>query len=347
MKVAIVHHQLARGGGMERYLLDLVGGFRAAGDAVEVFARHVDESLAATLGAPVHRLKAFALPRVLRQSLLAREIQSLDLRARFDLSLTLTRAAGADIYICGGTHPQYLESMGQASGWRDRLEIGCERSAVAQSALCVAHSRGLAGELQRHYGVAAERCRVLYPPVDLERFRTREPAERARLRVQLGLPANQRLFLFPSMGHARKGFDLLAGACAALTGQPLTLLVAGRRAGGALPGNVRELGYVEDMAALYAAVDWSILPSRYEPFGLALAESLACGTPVIASRCSGLAELIGPQDGIVVDALSVDGVREAMLRACATTLAPTDFAERNGLLLARHIDALRALKPQI
>jgi hypothetical protein len=36
VKVALVHYSLRRGGGMESYLADLVRGFQAAGDSVEV-----------------------------------------------------------------------------------------------------------------------------------------------------------------------------------------------------------------------------------------------------------------------------------------------------------------------
>jgi glycosyltransferase involved in cell wall biosynthesis len=46
----------------------------------------------------------------------------------------------------------------------------------------------------------------------------------------------------------------------------------------------------EDLAALYRNADALIQPSRYEPFGLTVAESLASGTPVVASDAVGAAE---------------------------------------------------------
>ena len=39
----------------------------------------------------------------------------------------------------------------------------------------------------------------------------------------------------------------------------------------------------EELPVLYNAANFSVCPSYYEPFGYVVAESLACGTPVIAS----------------------------------------------------------------
>ncbi|WP_285661005.1 glycosyltransferase family 4 protein [Actinorhabdospora filicis] len=51
-----------------------------------------------------------------------------------------------------------------------------------------------------------------------------------------------------------------------------------------------------DLPALYAAADCLVVPSRYEPFGLVALEAAAAGTPVVASRVGGLAEIV--EDGV-------------------------------------------------
>ena len=43
----------------------------------------------------------------------------------------------------------------------------------------------------------------------------------------------------------------------------------------------------DELPAYYGAADVCVLPSYYESFGLAALESLACGTPVVASRVGG------------------------------------------------------------
>jgi L-malate glycosyltransferase len=55
---------------------------------------------------------------------------------------------------------------------------------------------------------------------------------------------------------------------------------------------VHFLGHREDVPALLAALDISLLPSREEPFGLAALESLAMGTPVFVPATGGTAEIV-------------------------------------------------------
>jgi glycogen synthase len=47
-----------------------------------------------------------------------------------------------------------------------------------------------------------------------------------------------------------------------------------------------------DLAALVAAADCAVVPSRYEPFGMVALEAGAAGTPVVAADVGGLAEVV-------------------------------------------------------
>src|SRR5262249_43938797 len=63
------------------------------------------------------------------------------------------------------------------------------------------------------------------------------------------------------------------------------------------PGRIRFLGWVsaeEVKAQLYNAADCLVLPSRREGFPTVVGEAMACGTPVLASRVGGVAELVVP-----------------------------------------------------
>ena len=57
-----------------------------------------------------------------------------------------------------------------------------------------------------------------------------------------------------------------------------------------LPELVR---YIQECATL-------VLPSRAESFGMVLVEALACGTPVVATRCGGPEEIVNDQVGVLV-----------------------------------------------
>jgi glycosyltransferase involved in cell wall biosynthesis len=62
-----------------------------------------------------------------------------------------------------------------------------------------------------------------------------------------------------------------------------------------MPGtvrNVRHLGYRSDIENVYRAVDFTVMASRYEPFGLVGVESVLCGTPVLLADDAGCAEVI-------------------------------------------------------
>jgi glycosyltransferase involved in cell wall biosynthesis len=75
----------------------------------------------------------------------------------------------------------------------------------------------------------------------------------------------------------------------------LQSLIESRR----LSDRVRLLGFVpeSDLASLYGAADVTLMPSLdLEGFGLATVESLACGTPVLASDAGANPELVGPLD---------------------------------------------------
>ena len=96
-----------------------------------------------------------------------------------------------------------------------------------------------------------------------------------------------------------KGVDVAIDACR-MAGIPLVVAGDGpeaetlaRRAGG--DGGVRFVGRVDDveLAALRAGAAIALAPSRSgETFGLALAEAMAAGVPVVASRVGAFPELV-------------------------------------------------------
>ncbi len=92
--------------------------------------------------------------------------------------------------------------------------------------------------------------------------------------------------------------------------------VEGRVRGFGLEGRVHLLGHLPDealLAAAYREATVTVLPSEYEAFGLVLLESLAQGTPVIASRVGGIPEFIEDgRSGLLVPAKDAGALAAAL-----------------------------------
>jgi len=64
----------------------------------------------------------------------------------------------------------------------------------------------------------------------------------------------------------------------------------------------------KQLVDFFRGSDVLISPSRKEGFGLVVAEAIACGTPVLATRSGGPEEIVNPDCGILVDADSADSL---------------------------------------
>lgn len=77
---------------------------------------------------------------------------------------------------------------------------------------------------------------------------------------------------------------------------------------------VEHLPWVADGAAIMRHLDVLVAPSRQEPFGTVLAEAMAAGTPVVATRVGGLAEVVADgETGRLVTPGSPDELAAAVL----------------------------------
>ncbi len=137
--------------------------------------------------------------------------------------------------------------------------------------------------------------RVIPNAIDLHTFR---PGDRLAARRQLGLPPGVKIILL--IAHSVfKDLETMRQALALLPAYDApTLFLCAGRAGETQPlghGEIRYLGRVEDagqMAALYQAADVYIHAAHNEVFGKTIIESMACGTPVVATAVDGIPELI-------------------------------------------------------
>jgi D-inositol-3-phosphate glycosyltransferase len=81
----------------------------------------------------------------------------------------------------------------------------------------------------------------------------------------------------------------------------------------------------------YSAAEAVVVPSQYESFGMVALESMACGTPVVASQVGGLAYLV--QDGITGYTVPASEP-EALAKRLSDLLRDEDLRRRLGIRAA-------------
>ncbi len=345
MKIAIIHNQFARGGGMESYMLALVKGFLQAGDQVSIYAYKIDRALAAEFPCSVHRITTPPLPGIWKKFFFIRKINKLFDQKKYDLSLSLTRTSCQDIAVCGGVHREVIKRIKRSSLFRaihDRFELAFEEQMFERVPWIMAHSLVIEQEILDNYEVDPKKIRALYPPIDTSIFKPADQKTIDETRRQYAIDVQKLSFLFPSCGHQCKGMQQLIAAFAELNSDEVELLVAGSPIPAKSPANVRYIGYVKNLAPVYASVDFSILPSDYEAFGLVIPESLQCLTPVITTRNVGSAHLFSKEEGICME----DNLPETIIHTLekltknSFTVSP-GFASRHGLTIGQHITDIK------
>lgn len=230
-------------------------------------------------------------------------------------------------------HPLALETGLDAARRADLFER--ERRALPAARRIIVTSPQTVRDLAP-YGIDAARVAAIPPGTD--------PAPPAR-----GSPAGPPVLLCVATVTPRKGHAVLVDALARLGDRPWRLVCAGslerdpatarsvteavRRLG--LADRVTFLGEIAGAAldAAYDDADLFVLPSFHEGYGMAYAEALARGLPVIATTAGAIPETVPAAAGILVP----PGDAPALARAIARCLddPATLEALRRGALAAR------------
>lgn len=183
-----------------------------------------------------------------------------------------------------------------------RLEM--EQRLIRQADRIIASTAEERAQMIRHCGATAEQVEIIPCGVDLKLF---VPHDRQQAREQLGLDLHRPVLLFAGRLDPFKGPDLLLRAAAMMKEDTQVVIVGGKLTGDkdlqqlrALAGKldiqqrVRFLGArpQQELPLLYSAADVTVVPSYHESFGMVAVESLACGTPVVATRAGGLTTVV-------------------------------------------------------
>lgn len=216
-------------------------------------------------------------------------------------------------------------------------------------------------EIERSYGPVSTPVEIIPNGVDLDRFRPPTAAERASARAALSLDDEHRVALF--VGHELRWKGVPLAIDALVHAPTVMLLVVGgdsqtiplmlRRAERAgVIDRVHFAGVLTDLSAVFAAADMFVFPTLYEPYGMVIAEALASGLPVIATRQGCAADLV--EDGVngyLVDPDPND-IAERLEQVAATDVADWRDACRRSVehlgwdrIADRYLALLAAVRP--
>ena len=238
-----------------------------------------------------------------------------------------------------------------ATRWADRLTGGADAATYTVTEEVRASLRGR----------AAARAEVLVHGIDVERTAARPAGERAAVRRELGIAADELVVVSVANLRPQKDHATLLAAARLLAdrgvafrlvavGQgPLEQEVARRRDDLGLGDRVILAGFRPDAVAVMAAADVFVLASAWEGLPVAVMEACALGLPIVATGVGGVAEQFGSGGAVLVpprdpaaladalEAVLTDPRRRAELADAARSVAPRfDVHRAMAVLTARY-----------
>jgi phosphatidyl-myo-inositol dimannoside synthase len=276
-------------------------------------------------------------------------------------ALELHRSDPIDLVVTGGGHPAgtiglfvarivrrplYVVALGEdvSVAQTSRLARTCLRRVFATASGVLAASLFTAGEVVR-FGGSIDRCTVVLPAVDTERFARASAADRDDFRRRHGLEGKQ-VVLTVARLEPRKGHDITLTALATLVQDfhDIHYVIVGRGDQTTLRSLADRLQMADrltivdgvgaaELPAAYAAADVFVMLSRpddtgqVEGFGIVYLEAAAAGLPSVAGNLGGCTDaVVDGETGACVDPSDV----VAIAAAIRSMLASPEHAKELG-----------------
>ena len=198
----------------------------------------------------------------------------------------------------------HLKQLANPDELEPFIRVEMERRLIQQSDYIIASTAEERIQIIRHCGATPGQVRVIPCGIDLKLF---TPKNKQQARIKLGLEHHEPVLLFVGRLDPFKGPDLLLRSAAMMQEKAQIVIVGGKSSNDkdiqdlkALAVQLKISKHVHFIDAqpqyklpiLYSAADVTVIPSFHESFGLAAVESLACSTPVVATRAGGLTTVV-------------------------------------------------------
>ena len=227
-----------------------------------------------------------------------------------------------DVYTAHSVHKAAVDISKKKRGWkysllktfepRTNVVLGIEKANYTSlhNREVIAISNTVKEDIIKYYGVNPDKIHVIYNGVDINEFKPIDDIRRGILRRNIGFLSDDIVAVFCGWEFKRKGLMQIIEALPSLS-KKVKLLVLGsadkrdfvkRAIELGVQDRIKFVGHVINPVEYYQASDLMIFPTSYEPFGLVITEAMACGLPVVTSKCAGASELIKDgSDGMLLN----------------------------------------------
>jgi glycosyltransferase involved in cell wall biosynthesis len=352
-----------RASGMEIYTLELIRGLKAKGHAIVLVTGKSDstrgnkslELIAPDLELPFHTVNP------LTHSSTYRQLRRLTAEREIDIIHAQHRTAGYFAELLQSRHGvPYAITVHDP--WHS-TPFKCWHGGLFRRVIAV--SEFIRQELIRKFRFPPERVRTIHNGVDPARFAGITRQERERFRAEYGIAPDEVVLTQIGRISRAKGQQDTIQALALLPRElKYRCLIVGE--GRERPELEREIGHLglhekvlfcgfrDDIPVVLAGSDVMLLPSRHEPFGLAVVEAMLSKVAVVATNAGGVPEIITHgEDGLLFAPGDVSSfarhieqlVRDPELRR---RLADAGYKTAQGkFLLSRMVDETEAYYREI
>ena len=198
----------------------------------------------------------------------------------------------------------YLKQLANPDETEPFIRLEMERRLIQQADYIITSTNEERIQIIRHFGATLGQVRVIPSGIDLKLFKHQD---KQQARIKLGLVHSEPVLLFVGRLDPFKGPDLLLRSAAMMEEKAQIVIVGGKSSLDKDRQQLKELAvqlklskrvhFVDaqpqyKLPVIYSAADVTVVPSYYESFGLAALESLACSTPVVATRAGGLTTVV-------------------------------------------------------
>jgi len=206
-------------------------------------------------------------------------------------------------------------------------------------------SNSVKAELIKEFSLKPEQCIVTPIPPDESFFKNISQQEINKIKTKYKLSKNKKFIYFIGNLEPRKNLSTLVKAYQLLPSDvkaEYSLILAGSKgwkteatqatidAAIEAGEDIRHLGFIDqiDSPALYQAASLFVMTSLYEGFGMPVLESMASGTPVVASDIPILRE-VGANAATYANPSSPESFRDAILKSFSSPKMSKEILQRN------------------